>query len=123
MLVEPALTRFKASHPDDALALIWRSGVAVLVQVSRGRELALKPGLNMDGGMQPRGPRGPFMLDMSVLVLMLMFGIVMVDMPILFDVVMLPISIVLDMSDMLIVSDSIVRDESVMLDMPVICRL
>ena len=35
------------------------NGELVLVQVSGGNEDMLKPGLNIIGGMQPRGPRAP----------------------------------------------------------------
>lgn len=39
----------------------------MFVQVSGGKELMLKPGLNIIGGLQPRGPKDmPDMLDMDI---------------------------------------------------------
>lgn len=65
-MVEPAFTRLRASQPEVKFAGIVSKGAMVLVQVSGGRSLALKPGLNIVGGVQPRGPRGMSMLDMSI---------------------------------------------------------
>ena len=55
MLTEPALTRLRASHPCVLLAGIVNNSDVVFVQNSGGRELILNPGLNIIGGMQPRG--------------------------------------------------------------------
>ena len=39
----------------------------MFVQVSGGKELMLKPGLNIIGGLQPRGPKDmPDILDMDI---------------------------------------------------------
>lgn len=76
MLTDPAFTRFRASQPCVELAEMVNNSEVVFVQVSGGRELLLKPGLNIDGGVQPRGlsdvlgsdmpdmPDMPDMLDM-----------------------------------------------------------
>ena len=55
LLTAPELTRLRANHPCVVFAGIIKSGDVVLVQDSGGRELALKPGLNIIGGVQPRG--------------------------------------------------------------------
>lgn len=55
LLTDPAFTRFRASQPCVELAEMVNNAEVVLVQVSGGRELLLKPGLNIDGGVQPRG--------------------------------------------------------------------
>lgn len=57
LLTAPELTRFNASQPLVRFAGMLSKGEDVLVQVSGGSELALKPGLNIIGGMQPRGPK------------------------------------------------------------------
>jgi hypothetical protein len=69
LVVEPALTRLRASQPEEKFAGIVSKGAMVSVQVSGGRSLALKPGLNIVGGVQPRGPRDMFMLDISIICL------------------------------------------------------
>lgn len=68
-MVEPAFTRLRASQPEEKFAGIVSKGAMVSVQVSGGRSLALKPGLNIVGGIQPRGPRDMSMLDMSIICL------------------------------------------------------
>ena len=55
LLTAPELTRLRANHPCVVFAGIIRSGDVVLAQVSCGRELTLKPGLNIIGGVQPCG--------------------------------------------------------------------
>lgn len=56
-LTAPELTRLSANQPLDRSAETTRSVEFVLVHVSAGKDDWLKPGLNIMGGMQPRGPR------------------------------------------------------------------
>lgn len=65
-LTAPELTRLRASQPWVLLAEIVSRGDVVLVQVSGGRELALKPGLNIMGFEQPRGLREAIPGDMLI---------------------------------------------------------
>lgn len=68
-MVEPAFTRLRASQPEVEFAGIVSKGAAVSVQVSRGRSLESKPGLNIVGGIQPRGPRDISVLDIFIICL------------------------------------------------------
>lgn len=54
-------------------------GEDVLVQVSGGSELALKPGLNIIGGIQPRGPNDFMDDDMPGMFIVADVGIPLVD--------------------------------------------
>lgn len=68
-MVEPAFTRWRASQPKEELAGILSRGAIVSAQVSGRRSLALYPGLNIVGGIQPRGPRDVPMPDISIICL------------------------------------------------------
>lgn len=69
LVVEPAFTRWRASQPKEELAGILSRGAIVSAQVSGRRSLALYPGLNIVGGIQPRGPRDVPMPDISIICL------------------------------------------------------
>jgi hypothetical protein len=108
LVVEPAFTKLRASQPEVEFAGIESKGAAVSVHISRARSLESKPGLNIVGGVQPRGPRDTSVLDMSML------DVSMLDMPML-DVPMLDVPM-LDVSML----DVPMLDVS-MLDVSVIC--
>lgn len=57
LVTAPELTKCRAVQPRDASAVKVNSSEEVLVHVSGGIELASKPGLNIIGGLQPRGPK------------------------------------------------------------------
>lgn len=56
LLMEPAFTRLRASHPFSGFAGMTSCADVVFIQVSGEREVLSKPGLNIIGGAQPRGP-------------------------------------------------------------------
>lgn len=74
LLTEPALTRLRESHPWVLLPGIFNKADVVFLHVSGGRELLLKPGLNIMGGVQPRGDNDVIADDM--LDMLLSMGIV-----------------------------------------------
>lgn len=69
LVVEPAFTRLRASHPKEELAGILSRGAIVSAQVSGRRSLALYPVLNIVGGVQPREPKDMPMPDISIICL------------------------------------------------------
>lgn len=67
-LTAPEFTRLRASQPWVLLAEICSRADVVLVHVSGGRELALKPSLNIIGIEHPRGLREVISGDMLIAV-------------------------------------------------------
>ena len=59
LLTAPKLTRFSANHPCVHFAGIINKEDVVFTHVAAGSELALKPGLNIIGGVQPRALSEP----------------------------------------------------------------